>query len=85
MSAHTCYDIIPPSTKIVVFDTRLRVREDRGGRGGGGGRGREGGGTGGVWGERRGNKKGLREVVPLGKVLEAAFYLHVCCNAGGGE
>jgi len=25
MSAHTCYDIIPSSTKIVVFDTRLRV------------------------------------------------------------
>ena len=27
MSANTCYDLIPPSTKIVVFDTRLRVRK----------------------------------------------------------
>lgn len=27
MSANTCYDLIPPSTKIVVFDTRLRVKK----------------------------------------------------------
>ena len=26
MSANSCYDLIPPSSKIVVFDTRLRVR-----------------------------------------------------------
>ena len=25
MKAHSCYSIIPSSTKIVVFDTRLRV------------------------------------------------------------
>lgn len=27
MSANSCYDLIPPSTKIVVFDTRLRVKK----------------------------------------------------------
>ena len=25
LKSQTCYDIIPPSGKIVVFDTRLRV------------------------------------------------------------
>ncbi|CAI7994415.1 5'-AMP-activated protein kinase subunit gamma-1 [Geodia barretti] len=27
MSANSCYDLIPPSSKIVVFDTRLRVKK----------------------------------------------------------
>ena len=58
MSAHTCYDIIPPSTKIVVFDTRLRVREEGGG-GRGGERMGEGGGGGG---EGAGSVCGGRDV-----------------------